>query len=160
MAVAFRNVDVDLAAPIDTWPYEALVTLIERGTIRDWAVLTAEIRRQPWGEVARQVEEYLQHQSPWGVGPLLSRAIATAREEQEWAERAEVARRITAAIDSSGLSQGQFARRIGTSASRLSTYRSGAVVPAATLLVRIDRLGGVETNGPTAAGGQRDVRPR
>ena len=130
MAVAFRNVDVDMAAPIDTWPYEALVTLIERGTIRDWAVLTAEIRRQPWGEVARQVQEYLQHQSPWGVGPLLSRAIV-------------------AAIDASGLSQGQFARRIGTSASRLSTYRSGAVVPSATLLVRIERLGGVETDGPT-----------
>lgn len=31
MSVAFRNVDVDLDAPISTWPYEAIVTLVERG---------------------------------------------------------------------------------------------------------------------------------
>jgi transcriptional regulator with XRE-family HTH domain len=32
----------------------------------------------------------------------------------------------------------EFAKNIGTSASRLSTYASGQVVPSATMLVRIE----------------------
>lgn len=45
--VAIRNVDVDPDAPIATWPYEALVTLTERGSITDWAILAQAIDRQP-----------------------------------------------------------------------------------------------------------------
>lgn len=79
MSVAFRNVDVDLDAPISTWPYEAIVTLVERGSITDWVLLTREIGADPWGPVARQVEEYLGYESPYGVGPLLARSIDRAR---------------------------------------------------------------------------------
>lgn len=43
MTVRFRNVNVDRAAPIDPWPYEALVTMIERGPVSDWVLLTREI---------------------------------------------------------------------------------------------------------------------
>jgi predicted aminopeptidase len=35
--VRFRNLDTDPAAPVTSWPYEALVTAIERDGIRDWA---------------------------------------------------------------------------------------------------------------------------
>ena len=43
MTVAFRTVDVDPAAPVEEWPYEALVTVIERGTVGDWVRLTRVI---------------------------------------------------------------------------------------------------------------------
>jgi transcriptional regulator with XRE-family HTH domain len=43
-------------------------------------------------------------------------------------------------VKRSGLSRAAFASRIGTSASRLSTYSSGKVIPSATLLLRIRRL--------------------
>jgi hypothetical protein len=43
-------------------------------------------------------------------------------------------------VTRSGLSKPEFAERIGTSRSRLSTYMSGKVVPSATLMVRMQRL--------------------
>jgi DNA-binding transcriptional regulator YiaG len=66
--------------------------------------------------------------------------IARARHRAEQAERDAVAAEIKAAIVRTGLSRTEFALRIGTSASRLSTYATGRVVPAATLMVRIRRL--------------------
>jgi transcriptional regulator with XRE-family HTH domain len=49
---------------------------------------------------------------------------------------------IRSLLDRSGLSQQDFADRIGTSRSRLSTYRSGKVVPSAAFLVRMRRVTG------------------
>lgn len=137
MSVAFRNVEVDPGAPVETWPYEALVTLIERGTIGDWLVLTRDIDRDPWGPVARQVEEYLGYESPYGVGPLLRRAIDRARRQAEERERRTVADEVADLVARSGMSMADLAQRVGTSRSRLSTYRSGKVVPSATMLHRL-----------------------
>jgi DNA-binding transcriptional regulator YiaG len=139
MTVAFRNVDVDPAAPVEEWPYEALVTVIERGTVGDWVRLTRVIDDDPWGPVARQVEDYLSYESPYGVGPLLTRAIDRARREAHAREQKEVADEVRRLVESSGLSMEEVARRIGTSRTRLSTYRSGRVTPSATLLNRLRR---------------------
>lgn len=137
MTVAFRNVDLDPDSPVHTWPYEAIVTVIERGTIGDWLLLTRAIDANPWGVVARQVEDYLSYESPYGVGPLLTRAIARARRQAEEAERAVVADEVRRVVADSGLTTAEFASRIGTSRSRLSTYRSGRVVPSATMMHRM-----------------------
>ncbi len=140
MTVTFRNVDVPDGAPVDQWPYEAIVIAIERGTVTDWAMLTRTIRDDPWGPVARQVEHYLGYAHPWGVAPLLERAIDAARANAEDAERVVVAEQVRDLVAASGLSMAEFASRIGTSRSRLSTYRSGRVAPSATLMVRMRRL--------------------
>lgn len=126
--------------PLSTWPYEALVTLIERGSIRDWARLATAIEADPWGPVARQVEAYLSYESPYGVGPLLTRAVDRARRETDEADRAEVAAEVGRLIESTGLTVSEVAERIGTSRSRLSTYRSGKVTPSAALMVRLRRV--------------------
>lgn len=140
MSVAFRNVDVDPGSPVDTWPYEAIVTVIERGTITDWLVLTRAIDADPWGPVARQVEEYLSYEAPYGVGPLLTRAVERARRRAEESERREVAQRVAALVARSGLTTAELASRVGTSRSRLSTYRTGRVVPSSAMLCRIERV--------------------
>ena len=140
MGVLFRNVDVPEGAPVDQWPYEALVTAIERGGIRDWALVARRIRQDPWGPVARQVELYLSYAQPWGVGALLRRALDSARAEAEAGERAAVAEEVRALVARSGLSPAEFASRVGTSRSRLSTYRNGRVTPSAAMLVRMRRL--------------------
>ncbi|MEZ5382629.1 MAG: hypothetical protein R2754_12670 [Microthrixaceae bacterium] len=57
--LVFRNVDASPDDPVSSWPYEALVTVIDRGLVSDWQPLLAEIRRQPWGFSARRVEHYL-----------------------------------------------------------------------------------------------------
>lgn len=140
MSLAFRNVTADPAEPVASWPYEALVTAIERGLVADWARITAEIGREPWGAVARQVEEYLSYERPYGVAPLLDRAIARSRAAAEEGERAAVAADVRDLVRRSGLDREEFARRVGTSRSRLSTYAGGSVTPSAALVERMRQL--------------------
>jgi hypothetical protein len=147
MTLAFRNVDADPADPVDGWPYEALVASLERGTVHDWARVTREIRRSPWGEVARSVEDYLTYAEASGLTALLARAVTSARAESEAADRAAVASRVRELIATSGLNAGQFALRAGTSPSRLSTYATGRVVPSAALMLRLERVARDTTPG-------------
>ena len=147
MPVVFRNVDASPTDDITTWPYEALVTVIDMGLVDDWQPVFAEVRRSPWGKVARRVEHYLSYREPDGVSTLFALAIERARSEAERAERGLVAKRIREAIAGSGLTNGEFARLVGTSPSRLSTYASGKVMPSAAMLVRIERAANVGTSG-------------
>jgi DNA-binding transcriptional regulator YiaG len=140
VTLAFRNVTTDPASPVETWPSEAVRAALERGDIRDWARLGAAIRRDPWGRTARQVEEILGHSHPYGDTELMTAVIARARARAQQAEREAVAAEIRDAVDRSGLTRTEFAGRIGTSASRLSTYLSGSVTPSAALMVRIRRV--------------------
>ena len=140
MTLHLRNVEVGPDEPLESWPYEALVTLIERAGVNDLARLTKAVGSDPWGPVARQVEAYLSYANPAGIGPLLARRIERARADTEAAERAAVAGEVAELIARSGLTLGEFATRIGTSRSRLSTYRSGSVTPSAALLLRMQRV--------------------
>ena len=76
----FRNVDADPADDVRTWPYEALTTAIDRGLVPDWQPLFAEIRRSPWGSVARRVEHYLTYRDPDPVSTLFTLALQRARQ--------------------------------------------------------------------------------
>lgn len=140
MPVAFRNVDASPADDVHTWPYEALVTVIDRGLVGDWQPIFAELRRSPWGKVARRVERYLSYREPDGVSTLFALALERARSAADRADRAAVAARIRNAVVGSGLTNAEFARLVGTSASRFSTYLSGKVMPSAAMLVRIERV--------------------
>jgi hypothetical protein len=141
MPVEFRNVDASPTDDVRTWPYEALVTVIDRGLVPDWQPVFAEVRRSPWGWVARRVERYLAYREPDGVSELFSLAIAQARADAERDDRREAAGRVREAVARSGLTNARFAEMVGTSASRLSTYASGKVTPSAAMLLRIERVG-------------------
>lgn len=154
MALQFRNVDASPSDDVQTWPYEALVTVIDRGLVPDWRPVFAEIRRSPWGSVARRVERYLSYRDSDGVGTLFRLAIDRSRYDAEQIERNQVASRIAAAVERSGLTQERFAELVGTSPSRLSTYLHGKVTPSAAMLVRIERAGGTASSAdqhPTVA---------
>jgi DNA-binding transcriptional regulator YiaG len=138
--LAFRNLDVSPEDPVTEWPLEALQTALDRGGLSDWRRLAAEIQEDPWGPVARGVEEVLTYSRPYGVAEAFERAISLARENAEASERATVAAEINRLVEESGLSRAEFASRLGTSASRLSTYINGKVTPSAALLVRMRRL--------------------
>jgi DNA-binding transcriptional regulator YiaG len=138
MPVVFRNVDARWEEPVTTWPYEALVTTLERGLVSDWQPVLREIASHPWGKTARRVEKYLSYSEPVGLNIFFAAALQRARDNAERAERDEVASQVRDAIARSGLTAAEFAKNIGTSASRLSTYASGQVVPSATLLLRIE----------------------
>jgi transcriptional regulator with XRE-family HTH domain len=51
-----------------------------------------------------------------------------------------VAGQVRALVEASGLTAAEFASRIGTSRTRLTTYRTGRVTPSATLLRRMRRV--------------------
>lgn len=136
-ALIFRNVDVSPEDPVSDWPVEAIQTALERGGLVHWRRLAEEIRAQPWGRVARGVEEVLTYSRPYGVAEAMERAIARARRTAEEAERQSVAEEVDALVRASGASRAEFASMIGTSASRLSTYATGKVTPSAALMVRM-----------------------
>lgn len=139
MTVAFRNVDASPDDHVRTWPFEGLVEVIDRGLVADWRPVFAEIRRSPWGTVARRVERYLGYRDHDGVSTLFRLVIDRARADADRSDRDEVAARVRDAVERSGLTKAEFASSIGTSASRLSTYLSGSVTPSAALLLRIER---------------------
>jgi DNA-binding transcriptional regulator YiaG len=136
----FRNVDISPGTPVEEWPLEAVQTALERGGLAEWRRLAAAIRAQPWGGVARNVEEVLEYSRPYGVAEAMDRVVERARRDAEDAERAAVADEVQRLIHQSSLSRQDFASRIGTSASRLSTYATGRVIPSAGLLVRMRKV--------------------
>jgi hypothetical protein len=148
VALAFRNLTITPDTPVSQWPIEAVQTALERGDLADWHRIAVEIGANPWGRTARQREEVLSYSRPYGVAEAMELALSRARERVEASERACVAAEISEAIARSGLGRAEFAAQIGTSASRLSTYAAGKVVPSATLMIRIrrvaDRAGGPE----------------
>ncbi|HEY1616054.1 MAG TPA: helix-turn-helix transcriptional regulator [Streptosporangiaceae bacterium] len=140
MALAFRNLNISADAPVSEWPTEAVQTALERGDLADWHRIVAAIQEDPWGRTARQVEEVLSYSHPYGISDAMKLVLSRARARAEEGERAAVTAEIREAVRRSGLSRAEFASSIGTSASRLSTYASGKVVPSATLMLRIRRI--------------------
>jgi len=138
-ALKFRNIDASPDDPVETWPFEGILAAVERGTLPDWRRLAVAIRADPWGLVAQQVLEAVRLSHPYGTAELLEGVVARARELAIDSERQEVASEVRDLVARAGLSQQDFAERIGTSRSRLSTYMSGKVVPSATLIVRMRR---------------------
>jgi len=148
MTVTFRNVDATPSDPVATWPFEGLVVVIERGLVADWQPLISELQRSPWGLSARRVEAYLGYETHSSTTRFFALALARARSAADAEDRANVAARVREAITRSGLTAAAFAAAAGTSASRLSTYATGKVVPSAALLLRIERIGAGESSPP------------
>lgn len=140
MSLAFRNIDVSPDDPVASWPTEGVLTALDRGGLSHWRRLADAVRADPWGPVARRVEEALSVTRPYGVAELMDDVLTSARAHAEERERAEVAAEIAALVDESGLTRAEFARSVGTSASRLSTYVGGSVTPSAAMLVRMRRV--------------------
>jgi hypothetical protein len=146
--VGFRNVDASPDDDVHTWPYEALVEVVDRGLVADWQPVLAEIRRSPWGPVARRIERYLAYREPDGVGTLFGLAIDRARTDADRLDRDRVAARVRDAVERSGLTRAGFAELVGTSPSRLSTYLGGKVTPSAAMLLRMERASEATSRQP------------
>lgn len=160
MTLRFRQLDVGPEAPVEEWPTEGVLAALERGGLSDWRRLAVAVRIDPWGPVARRLEDALAASRPYGAAPLMERILGRARRDAEVAERAEVARRVRTHLDDSGLDRAAFAEAIGTSTSRLSTYLTGKVAPSSTLLVRMERVARGAVSAGGALEGARRGRPR
>ncbi len=148
----FRNITATPEDPVTEWGFEGLLAAVERGGIKLWDRIAAELRRHPYGPVARLLEdEVIPAVSHEGECELFRHLLQRARRGWEHEARVEVANRLRSLLERSGLNQREFAAELGTSASRLSTYLNGKVTPGADLLVKAERVGSV---GPGVPGVQ------
>lgn len=142
MTLVFRNVEAHPDDLVETWPFEAIATTLERGELCHWRRLAQAIRADPWGPVVRKVETAIEMYRPYGSGPLFTGVVERARADSVEYARAQAAALIRHMLSESGLSLRECARRLGTSASRLSTYARGLVMPGADMLWRIAAVTG------------------
>lgn len=139
MALAFRNLDVTPDEPVEVWGFEGLLAAVDRGSLTDWRRIVSSVRDDPWGDVARTLTEVLDSAEDVGVAMTLRHVRERARKDADQRDREEVAVVLRDAVEASGLTQREFASRIGTSASRLSTYLSGQTTPSAAMFLRAIR---------------------
>jgi DNA-binding transcriptional regulator YiaG len=137
MTLTFRNLDFDQSQPVDSWPAEAIETLIDRGSLSDWGMLATAIRANPWGPAARTAETVVSWGEHYGVDKLIERVIRHARADIAMRGRAEYAAQIRAWRKQSGMTLRELARASGTSASRLSDYENAKVAPTTDVLGRL-----------------------
>lgn len=135
-----------MVGPRDATPAPVLASrrdLLEAfasGDVLLWRRLVAAALAEPW---AGRADEHLAlldpERCPCEVDSI--RALVTAaRRIAEEDERRAVADHIRATVAGTGLTQRQFARIVGTSPSRLSSYVTGSVTPSAAMLLRINRM--------------------
>jgi hypothetical protein len=131
--MAFRNIEARPSEPVDTWGVEGILAAIDRGGSGQWRQIAVAVRVDPYGEVAKDLEQALAlAESPGGAG-LLRLVLLRARETPE----TTVARRIQLLVWQTGWTIAEVAERLGTSRSRLSSYCHGRVTPSAALVVRL-----------------------
>ncbi|MGL5823684.1 MAG: helix-turn-helix domain-containing protein [Nocardioides sp.] len=134
----FRNIDATPEAPVTEWGFEGILTALERGNVGHWRKIAARIAAEPYGDFADTVSQAVSICSDSGVASLMRTILEHHQRLAQDVAREEVASRLRAARDRSGLTTEQFARRLGTSRTRMSTYLSGKVTPSAALLVRAE----------------------
>jgi DNA-binding transcriptional regulator YiaG len=145
MTVLFRNVDFNPTAPIDSWPAEAIETIIDRGSLSDWHRLANAIQHNPWGPAARTAEIVVSWGEHYGVDMLISDVIRLAREDLVLRGRADYAAQIRAWRAQTGMTLRQFSLAAGTSASRLSDYENAKVAPTTDVLSRLSHVAATHT---------------
>ena len=149
MTPPIRNVDVPLNGPLDEWPMEALLTLVERGSLSDWRRIAISIDDLPWGPTARNIDAITSWGENAGVDDILRARLDAARSHAALAGRRRYADRIRALRKATGLSMREFAAEVGTSASRLSDYEHAKVSPTTDVLARIESVS-ERLSSPTA----------
>lgn len=126
--------------PVEFWPTSAIRAALETGDITIWQRIVVAIKRDPFGRTARQVEEVLENAEAQGISKALSEVLVRSRQHLEANERAEAARHVRLLLNCSGLSEQEFASRIGVPPADLVIYLDGEVSPPASLMIRMRRL--------------------
>lgn len=126
--------------PVEFWPTDSIRAALHSGDITVWQRIVVAVKRDPYGRTARQVEEVLESAAPYGVSQALTEVLNRARAHMEANERTEAARHVRILQDRSGLSDQEFASRIGVTREALAGYLDGTVSPPASLMIRMRRL--------------------
>ncbi|MGH9224018.1 MAG: helix-turn-helix domain-containing protein [Acidimicrobiales bacterium] len=138
MTISFRNINVDEAASIESWPAEAIEILIDRGGLADWRRLASALAADPWGPLSRTVEQVIGLDCHYGVDRIMEQILQQQRSRSTLAGRRRYADRLRELRQSAGLSMRQLAELAGTSAARISDYENARVAPTTDVLARLE----------------------
>ncbi|GAB3526157.1 helix-turn-helix domain-containing protein [Arthrobacter monumenti] len=140
MSLKFRNLNVSPQDPVENWGFEGLLAAVDRGAVPEWRRITHAVRINPRGKVAGELREVIAVAEDISIAAVLARILDEAVKDEDELDKKAAAGAMRAAFQESGMTRAQFAERLGTSASRLSTYLNGKVTPSAALLLRAQRI--------------------
>jgi DNA-binding transcriptional regulator YiaG len=126
--------------PVEFWPTDSIRAALHSGDITVWQRIVVAVKRDPYGRTARQVEEVLESATPYGVSQALTEVLNRARSHMEANERTEAGRHVRILKERSGLTDQEFASRIGVTREVLASYLDATVSPPASLMIRMRRL--------------------
>lgn len=126
--------------PVEFWPTSAIRAALDNDELDVWQRIVAAIKRDPFGRTARQVEEVLETEQPYGVSAALAEVLQKAREHLEANERDEVARHVRQLLERSGLGAPEFASRIGVPSDEFTGFMDAVTTPSASMMIRMRRL--------------------
>ena len=86
------------------------------------------------------VIEVLDAAAPYGISKALNEVLSRARAHLEANERSEASRHVRLLIERSGLTEREFASRIGVAAADLAAFLAASISPSASLMIRMRRL--------------------
>lgn len=129
----FRNLTVSPEDPVELWGTEGILTALERGTVFHWAQILSASKAE---KVAVELNEALALCSRVGAKTWILLQLA----KEKLTPEQKVAKKLSLLRARSGLAKQDFARKLGTSGSRLSTYLSGKVTPSAALMEVAEQL--------------------
>jgi DNA-binding transcriptional regulator YiaG len=132
------SVDPDARGPLITTPEE--IATCDGNGINGWRGQVAHVAANPWNPYVDDVTALAVTADRPVFAAVLSKAKKIYVERFERRERELVGKEIRRLVAVSGLTQREFARRMGTSASRVSTYVNGLVTPSASMMIRIQRV--------------------
>lgn len=136
MALQFRNLIVTPDDPVAEWGVEGILTALERGGAEDWRKIAFAVAADPSGDTALDFEEAASIAE--GGGPVA--AVRNMVAHLTRSAREVTVHRLKTAFVATEMTQADVARRLGTSASRLSTYLSGKTMPSAEMLIQLEGL--------------------
>jgi len=113
--------------------------LLEQHGASAWRPVLANVAANPWGPDVTRLLDLAEEAGMAAPAEAIAHCAEVFKKRHDEADRLEVAMEIRRLVAISGCSQRQFAKYVGTSAPRLSTYVNGAVTPSAAMMLRISR---------------------
>ena len=125
------------APPIET--VEEFLDCFANESLAGWRRHLLHYALEPWSPYTRQLTELAAEAGNEYYIDGLDRFLRALRDETNAQERQSVAAEMHRLVAGTEITQREFARRVGTSPSRLSSYLSGSATPSAAMFLRIRR---------------------
>ncbi len=136
-----RHLKISNETPVEDLPSAALVDLLDRGDLADWAPLARAIAANPDGPLAERVLQLVDAYPMYGTSPLWRAWIDRRRAAVDGDPERPAPLRLAELRRRCGLTQAELAARMGTTQSDLSKLERRGDVRCSSLRAFVRALG-------------------